>query len=304
MLTEKWTEKWRLKTQTWLPVVTSALFAGSFIAGKYAVVELGPLTTSFFRYVVTLVFLSGLLWHFGTASLKVKAADLWRLMLLGSFGIVGYHYFFFSSLQHTDVANTAIINAFSPVVSGIMAALFIKERLRRRSYGGGAIALIGVLMLLTKGNLDNLLQLQFKLGDLLMLCAVLCWTVYALLIKQLSARYSGFTITYYATLFGVVQLLFFAIAENWGTALHGASSAAILSVFYMGIGASGIGYLLYNLSIKTLGPTAIASSVYSLVPVFVSILALLFFQQPITAVMLASMGLIIVGLWVMLGKSS
>jgi len=69
------------------------------------------------------------------------------------------------------------------------------------------------------------------------------------------------------------------------------SPAAIALLVYM-----DLGYFLYNLSVKAIGPTRASSSVYSLVPVFVALLAFAFFRQPITALMLFSISLIILGL--------
>ncbi|HEY9736001.1 MAG TPA: DMT family transporter [Trichocoleus sp.] len=280
-----------------LPALTSLLFAGSFVAGKYTTLDLGPLTTSLLRYLIATATLGLLVWRLTPpAALKVERRDWLPMTLLGTFGVVGYHYFFFASLSHTAVANTAIINAFNPVVTGMLAAAFIRERLAWRRYGGGAIALLGVITLLTRGDLAHLLALRLNLGDGLMLCAVFCWAVYALLIKQLSQRHSGLVITFYAALSGVGQLLLLAALERWWQQLATLSLASLLSLLYMGVAASGVGYLLFNLSVERIGPTRTASVVYSSVPVFVAALAWLFFKEPVTPVMLASMSLILVGM--------
>jgi len=278
------------------PLFTSLLFTGSYIAGKFAIVDLGPITASLWRYVVALVFLSGLLFRFKAESLKVAGKDLRFLILLGLFGVVGYHYFFFSALRYTQVANTAIINAFSPIITGIMAAVFIGERLTRRNYIGVAMAFSGVIILLTRGRIENILLLKVNLGDLLMLCSVLSWGVYALLIKRMVRKYTVFTITFYATLFGVIFLIGLAGVENRGNSFFDISMLSLGSVLYMGLCASGLGYLLYNISIRRIGPTKTSSMVYSLVSVFVAILARIVFNEPITVIMVLSMGLILLGL--------
>jgi drug/metabolite transporter (DMT)-like permease len=280
-----------------LPVLTSCLFAGSFIAGKYTTVELGPLTTSLLRYVIAMAVLGLFIaWSaHPTKSLTVAQADWGAMALLGLFGVVGYHYFFFSSLRYTATANTAIINAFNPAVTGVMAALFIGERLTRRQYGGLVLALMGVLTLLTRGQLTTLFTLNLNRGDGLMLGAVLCWVVYSLIIKQLSHRYSGLTITFYAAVAGVGQLLVLAPMEHWWQQVGTLSMASLLALLYMGVAASGIAYLSFNLSIQQVGPTRTASVVYSLVPIFVVGLAWLFFREPLTGPMIASMGLILLG---------
>ncbi len=290
-----------LKHRIFLPLVTSLLFAGSFIAGKYTTVDLGPLTTSLLRYIVALIFLTSLAIT-KRFSLVVDLPDLRKFILLGLFGIVGYHYFFFSALRHTEVANTAIINALSPIITGLMAALLLKERLCRRNYVGVVIAGVGVLALLTKGQLHNLLKVHMNFGDGLMLLAVISWAIYAMLVKKFSGKYSGFCLYFYATLFGAIMLIGLAFTENWMGHVRSVSTASFWSIIYMGALASGVGYLLYTLSIARIGPTKTSSFVYSLVPIFVVVLALLFFHEPITTVMIFSMVGIFIGLHLMMAQ--
>jgi drug/metabolite transporter (DMT)-like permease len=280
--------------------MTSVLFSGSYIAGKYTTLDLGPLTTTLLRYLVALTFLSSLLVHYKLRALVLRRRDIAPALLLGLFGIVGYHYFFFLSLRYTEVANTAIINAMSPIVTSVAAAFLIKERLSRRNYAGLVVAFIGVLILLCDGNLDVILAVRFNKGDLLMLLSVVSWVVYALLIRSMLDRYSGFTLTFYATLFGVLMLLFLAPQEAPLGDIQTISRESLLSILYMGIFASGLGYLLYNLSIREIGATRTSSFVYSVIPLVVAVLAWLFFQQSITPAMVVSMALILIGLHLML----
>ena len=287
---------WR---QSLLAVLTSLLFAGSFVAGKYTTDEMSPLLITLLRYIIASLFLQGLVTYQGGFSprmSKASMADKGCLFLLGTFGVVGYHFFFFSSLRYTAVANSAIINAFNPVITGFFAALLLKEKLAVRNYVGGAIAILGVLILLTNGHLTSLLQLQFNQGDLLMLCAVVCWASYSILLRHLGKRYSGLAMSYYGALFGVLQLCLLVIPELLQTGLPSLSVASMLGILYMGVGASGIGYLLFTISTQRIGPTKSTSIVYSGVPVWVALLAWLFFQQPVTPWMIVSMCLILLGL--------
>ncbi|WP_121967825.1 DMT family transporter [Leptolyngbya sp. BC1307] len=287
---------WR---QSLLAVLTSLLFAGSFVAGKYTTGEMGPLLITLLRYIIAAAFLGILVWQRQDIGLRIGEAsrsDKVCFFLLGTFGVVGYHFFFFSSLRYTAVANSAIINAFNPVVTGFLAAVLLKEKLALRNYAGGAIAVFGVLVLLTNGNLAALLQLQFNQGDLLMLCAVLCWACYSILLRYLGRRYSGLAMSYYGALFGVAQLLLLVVPELSQTGWPSLSWESVAGVFYMGIGASGIGYLLFTLSTQRIGPTKSTSIVHSGVPVWVALLAWLFFAEPVTPWMIVSMGLILLGL--------
>ena len=293
------THQTNLWQQSLLAVFTSLLFAGSFVAGRYTTDEMGPLLITLLRYIIASAFLSLLVIkkkEIGPRIGSASIADKLCLFGLGTFGVVGYHFFFFSSLRYTAVANSAIINAFNPVVTGFLAAVLLKEKLALKNYVGGAIAILGVLVLLTNGHLLSLFQLQFNVGDLLMLCAVLCWAVYSILLRHLGKTYSGLAMSYYGALLGVAQLLLLVIPEISHTGFPSPSLSSVLGIFYMGIGASGIGYLLFTLSTQRIGPTKSTSIVYSGVPVWVALLAWIFFQEAVTPWMIVSMGLILVGL--------
>ena len=142
-------------------LATSFLFAGSFIAAKYATIELEPLSTAFLRYFIAVIFLTILILHFKTDKLRISKKDIPKFVITGLTGIAGYHFFFFVALRHTQITNTAIINALSPIVTGVMAAIFIRERLSRGGYIGMLISVFGVLVLLSKGHLSNLIEMKF-----------------------------------------------------------------------------------------------------------------------------------------------
>ena len=292
----------RISRDLWLPLVTAATFAGSFVASKYATFELEPLTTTFVRYVIATLFLLVLVLRSGPRVLRVEAKDIIPLAAMGLTGVVGYHYFFFVSLHHTAVANTAVINALGPVVTALMAALLIRERLSGANYAGVLTAVVGVLLLVTRGRPQALWQAAFNHGDVLMLCAVVSWTVYVLIVKKLSARYGSLTLTFWSALFGTLEALLLSLPEKPMAQLGSISAVSVWSLLYMGVIASGIGYLFYNVSVERIGPTKTSSLVYSTVPVLVAGLALLFFGEPVTAVLALGLVLIVTGMHLVLRK--
>lgn len=286
----------------YLPLLPAIFFSGSYIAAKYTTFDLGPLTTSFLRYAIALIFLCFLIFYYKPAILRIEKRDIHQFVLLGLFGIVGYHFFFFSSLKYTSVINTGIIHAFSPVLTGFIAALFIKEKLSLRNYVGIFLAFLGVLILITQGKLQTIFELSFNLGDILMVLAVLSWVIYSLIIKGMSKKYKSFTLIFYATLFGLIMLFFLAIFEGGITQVQNISLRSIISILYMGIFASGIGYLLYNYSIKDFGPTKTSSIVYSVSTILVTIFSFIFLKETMTFSMIISTVFVISGLHAMLSE--
>jgi len=278
-----------------LPLIASLLFACSFIAGKYAVLELGPLAVSLWRYVVASLFLFGLA-RLKRLDLRCTARDLGWFGLLGLLGVAGYHYFFFSALRYTAVNHTALINASNPIVTGLLAALLLGERLRARHYLGVGLAVAGVAVLLTGGNPGRFFQDGLNPGDGLMLLAVFSWGGYTLLIKRLSARHEGLYLTFWGSLAGTGLLLLLTLAAEPMAGITRLSLRAWLSILYMGVAASGIGYWLFNLGIARLGPTRNASFVFSCVPILVTGLSALVFGEPLSWPVLACLACVLAGL--------
>ena len=120
---------------------------------------------------------------------------------------------------------------------------------------------------------------------------------------MLITRYSSFTLTYYGVLSGVAILALLAPVEQPLAQVSAMSAASAYSIVYMGLFASGLGYLLYTYSVASLGPTRTAGVVYALVPVFVAMLAWWFFDQPVTTPMVLSMVLILTGLRLILKRA-
>ncbi len=278
------------------PLLTGLAFSGSFIAAKYTTSDLTPLVTTLLRYIIAVVFFAILIAARKEPAFKIKPRHVLTFIILGLTGIVGYHYFFFASLHYTKIANTAIINGLSPIVTGIMAAIFIRERLSRANWLGILIAFVGVMILVSKGKLSIITGMEFNRGDLLMLTAVVSWAIYALIVKRMLHQYSAITVTFLSALFGVGVLVILVIPENLSDQLRAISLESVLAVAYMGVIASGLGYLFYNLSIRQLGPTRTSGFVYSTVPLLTAFLAFLFFSEPVTLTMCVSAVLVIAGL--------
>lgn len=279
-----------------LLIITALAFAGSFVAAKYAVAELPPLATAFIRYFIASLFLTALIKKYGGAGLKIDIKDFPLFFIAGFFSIVCYHYLFFVSLNYTAVANTSIINAFNPILMAVAAAAVIKERLSVKNYLGVIAAFLGVVILLSKGNINNVLALSFNKGDMLMCGATISIVFSSLSIKTLSKKYSSFAITFHSFIIGTVILFFLALTENPLPQIAAMSMRAWLSIIYMGVIASGVGLLFYNMGIKEFGPTKTSSLVNSITPVVTAALAWVFFGEQITPSIVFSLIFIIAGL--------
>jgi drug/metabolite transporter (DMT)-like permease len=220
--------------------------------------------------------------------------------LLGLTGVVGYHYFFFLAVRHTVLANAAILNSLNPVLTAILAAWLLGERLTRVRYAGIGVAFAGAVLLVVGGDPAELGGLVPHAGDLAMLLATTSWAIYAVTVRALAVRYDGFVLTFHSMAGGVALLVPLALLEPLFDDLRRLSPAAVAAVLYMGIGASGVGYLLYNAAIRRAGPTVTAAVVQGVVPFLVAVLARVVLGEPLTGGMAASALLVLAGVGLVL----
>ena len=107
---------------------------------------------------------------------------------------------------------------------------------------------------------------------------------------------TGILICPAASFWGVVVLLPLLAGGSTVERVLALSPRALAAIGYMGVCASGLGYVLYNVSIERIGPTRTASVVYSLLPVLVAALAWAAFDEPVTPLLAASVVVIVLGL--------
>ncbi|RPI78279.1 MAG: EamA family transporter, partial [Chloroflexi bacterium] len=191
-----------------LVVLATLLWATNIALGRSLHDLIGPFTLSAARFTVAgLVFLIFMLRaHMKSEntqnSLLVPSSStiprqnaLLLTVGMGFTGVFAFTTVLYLALHWTTASNASLINAVGPLITMIMASLFLSEALSSRSITGAVISLAGVVLIITQASFQNLLSLQFNLGDLLALAAVFLWSVYSLLARRATRTLSAFTVT-------------------------------------------------------------------------------------------------------------
>jgi drug/metabolite transporter (DMT)-like permease len=271
------------------------IFSGNILIGK-AISDLPPVTITFFRCFIAFLILLPI----GLQELKKNRSLLlqeWKpIVSLSLSGIVLFNLFLYASLQFTSSTNVAVIETTTPVFSVILGMLFLKERLNRVQYIGIFLSLIGAIWVITKGSWTIISQLQFNLGDVLVLLAVIAWAVYSLLIKQHSHKFPLYGSLAVMLFLAVVVLLPFAALE-WRTGiLHLVEPQLIFGLLYLGIFPSVLALIFWNKGVAAIGPSR-ASIFLNLLPVFTIIGAVLFLGENVSIVQLIGGIVVVVGVY-------
>jgi drug/metabolite transporter (DMT)-like permease len=260
------------------------LWAGNAVVGRLLVGSVPPLLLNFMRWLLALAILLVLAWPaVGTREGRRQVLQRWpALAALGLFGVGAYNALQYLALTTSTPLNVTLIASSSPVWMLGIGALLFKERPTRAAMAGAALSLVGVAVVLSRGDAAQLLQVRFVPGDLLMLLAIASWCLYSWLLARPPAslaaearprewNWAAFLLV--QTLFGSLWAGSFAGLEallapqpvRW-------SGWVVLALVYVAIGPSLIAYRCWGAGVAAVGP-AVAAFFSNLTPVFAALLS-------------------------------
>lgn len=256
--------------------IATALWGGTFSAGRIAVQQLPPLAVANGRYLLATLALCLICWQ-QKGWQRLDRRQHWLLFGLGMSGIALYNWLFFIGLSLIPASRAALIIALNPIAIALGAAVWTGDRLRSRQWLGVGISFVGAVLLLGSRQVGALTLPSW--GDLALVGCVLCWTVYSLLARQALRSLTPLTVTTGACLWGSALLLGL---WGWsGEALPAEISIATGSaVLYLGLGGTALAFCLYANGIEKLG-AAQAGLFINLVPVFGSAIGALLLREPL-----------------------
>lgn len=282
------------RLERYMMLIATVFWAGAFIAGKFSIAEFPVFSLVFFRFLIATIIIFIIMIKV-EENWKITKKDLKLFVTLGVVGMIGYHVFFFLSLKYTTATNSSLIGATNPIVTTILACIFLKEKITSKSLIGIFISLFGVMLIATDGDMNILFGFKFNTGDILMIIAVFCWAAYGILSKKALEIYSPIKITSYSFLTCVILLTPFVVYEKPWAYLPNITVNGWISVIYMAIFPSVFGYLIQQMSNKKIGPTK--TSLYiNLVPVISMVLAFFILGESISLIKIGSGILIILGI--------
>jgi drug/metabolite transporter (DMT)-like permease len=271
-----------------------ALWAGNSIVGRAVRGEIGPFTLAFLRWAGALLVVA----PFAARRLAAERGRLvagWKpILFLGVVGVAGFNGFLYSGLRLTTATNALLVQAAIPaLVLGVDRAVF-RARPPALQVAGVLLSVLGVALIVARGDLSALSQAQLNLGDLLVLCGVVCWSVYTacLRLRPPVASMSFLTATFAV---GAAAMLPLAIWEWRSLGAPHWSPTTILAVAYVAVLPSVVAYSLFNAAVATLGAGP-AGQAINLMPVFGALLAALTLGEPLHGYHLAGMTLVLLGI--------
>jgi len=263
----------RAGRETWIGIalvnLATLTWASNITLGRWLRDDIGPLTLSASRFLIAGSCLAILLQRLPLEERQIKR-DRWLLVGMALSGVFAFTPMLYLGLQYTTTVNATLINGMGPVITGLLAALLIRERMTGRQLGGAVVGLIGVVTLISKGRLRFWDSMKGSIGDLIILGAVALWALYSVLSRQTMRRRTALSASAFAALLGLPFLL---IAAAWEMSTSGFTfrPSLILPLVYIGIAPGVIGFLSWNAGVRRLGASG-AMVFYNTLPVYGALL--------------------------------
>ena len=206
-----------------------------------------------------------------------KAIPIKGILLVGIVGLFGFNIFFFLGLKFTSPVNAALIVSLNPMITIYLSALILKTQITRSHIIGSLMSVVGVMVLLSKGDLFNLMSFNFNKGDFFIFIANIVFALQNVWVKQYRGSYSNLNFT---TLTNFLCLLCFLLVLPVTSYSISVEHGTNYWIWALGIGVLGtaIAYLLWNEGISQIGADK-GGIFLNIVPLATAISALLMGEQ-------------------------
>lgn len=260
-----------------LLILPPLFWAGNTVLARGVAELIPPVTMSFWRWLMALSILLPFTWKQTCKDWpKIKAA--WKILfLLGFFGIASFNTLLYTAAHSTTALNIALTQSIMPVIIVIISFVLFRDRVFRFQLFAITLCMLGAGYIVIHGDWQRLLQLKFVSGDLLMLLAICFYALYSVLLrKRPDIHPMSFLTTTFAI--GVVLLSPFYFWEMQITPALEITRPVIISLLYVAFCPSILAYLCWNKGIHEIGANR-AGLYINLIPLFASLLAVLFLGE-------------------------
>ncbi len=264
------------------------------IASRLAVGEVSPMLLIFFRWGFVVVILLSLYWRQMIDEWPIIRPRLKWLLIMGGCGLSLFNAFFYIAAHSTTAVNLGIIQSTMPGMILLGSFMFFGDRINRLQFSGLLLTLLGVGVIVTQGSLDQLMQLTFNHGDLLMIFACSFYAMYTVGLKS-RPKISGMVMLAYFSVAAFLMTIPLMIFESfiYGTVMPGVKGFAI--VFYIAMVPSFLSQIFFMRGVDLIGPGS-AGLYANLVPIFSAIMAVLLLSEEFALFHLAAMLLVFGGI--------
>jgi len=289
----------RLWNSAWPLLILANLFwAGNIVLGRGVSGRVPPIALAYWRWTGAFLVAVGFAWPYLKQDWTVLRRH-WRMMLLlSATGIATYNTLSYIGLTSTTALNVLLLQSSGPLIIIIWAFALFGERPTLWQSAGVLLSLVGGAVIAAHGSLDTMLHLSLNRGDIWILVALVIYGIYAAMFRMRPATHPMSFLVATMGLGSVMILPFYLWEFAEGARIEG-GLPAWLTLAYVAIFPSFVAYLFFNRGIELIG-AARAGQSWHLMPVFGSILAVLFLGE--TFYIYHGVGMVLIALGIVLAS--
>ena len=278
-----------------LLILTTLFWSGNFVLGRGMHAEIPPLSLSFWRWVIALAILCLFAVKHLYRQRPLVQHHCRFIIIQGLLGVTGFNTLIYLAIQTTTAINAVLINSCIPVLIVVCSWVMYREVMTVRQYLGVIVSLLGVVLIIAHGEIDYLLDLSFNPGDLLVFAAALTWALYSSNLRNYPKELHPLAYQSGIVVSGLIILTPFYLFELFTVGGFRVTMASISTILYIALFASVLAFIFWNRAVRTIGANRAGPFIH-LMPVFSTILAVIFLDETVQRYHLQGIGLIFIGI--------
>jgi drug/metabolite transporter (DMT)-like permease len=261
-----------------LLTLTSLFWAGNAVVGRAVVHHIPPIALAEIRWTLAFLILLPFVWSTLRSEMPVIRRHLGILALLALTSVAAFNTLLYWSLKHTTAINATLMQSTGPLLIGLWSLILFREPLTRRQVGGICVSLLGILAIVSAGDLSRIAALSLNIGDIAIVVAI---AIYGLFTTLLRLRPPMSALSFAAVTIGLGAALLIpgTIAEHLsGAEFQPLTMGAVAAIGYVAIFPSILSVLFYNRGVQLIGANR-AGPFYHFIPLFGALLAIVFLGE-------------------------
>jgi drug/metabolite transporter (DMT)-like permease len=271
--------------------LSTLLWASNITLGRALRGQVGPLTLTAVRVTVAGLLFLALIRRLPPAERRPGRDWPW-LLGMALTGVFAFPVLLYLALRFTTASNASLINGAGPLVTAVLAAALLRERLVGHQALGAVVSLTGVFLIIS-GNGLTTAGLTPNAGDLLMVGNVALWSLYSVLARVVTRARSVISATAFSTWLAL-PFLYPAMVSEWRATPPALTPTLGLTLLYIGVFPAFMAFLAWNEGVRRAGPSG-AMAFYNMLPVYGALLGALFLGETLGMGQIVGGALVIVG---------
>ena len=284
-----------------LLVLTMLFWSGNLVVGRYVAGHVPPVALGTIRWIGATLLVIGFAWPFLRADWKTIRSNAGILTILSLTSISAFNTLTYYGLQYTEAINALLLGSTTPLFIAGWSLLLFGDRLTRGQLFGMLICLIGIAVIVCRGDLTALLAVRFNPGDIYILAALAAYALYSVLLRLKPPMHPLSFLTLTMGWGSVLLLPVYGLEISTGYVLK-LDWTTVLATLYMIVFPALLAHFFYFRGVELIGANR-AAPLFYLTQIFGATLAIIFLGERPALYHGAGYALVLIGITIATRKA-